>query len=60
MLPYRPTRARSSNPAGPPLRSGLGQDSPGRAVKVGDREDRCAIFRTKIADFPHPIAPKTV
>ena len=34
----RATRARFSNPAGPPLRSGLAQEGLGRAVKVADRE----------------------
>ena len=32
------TRARSSNPAGPPLRCGLAQEGLRRAVKVADRE----------------------
>ena len=32
------TRAHSSNPPGPPLRSGLAQAGLGRAVKVADRE----------------------
>ena len=34
----RATRARYSNPAGPPLRSGLAQEGLRRAVKVADRE----------------------
>ena len=40
VLSHCATRARSSNPAGPPLRSGLAQEGLGRAVKVADREDR--------------------
>ena len=54
------TRARASNPAGPPLRSGLTQEALGRTVKVADREDRGAIFRTKLgATFPAPAPPKS-
>ena len=40
VLSHCATRARYSNPAGPPLRSGLAQEGLGRAVKVADREDR--------------------
>ena len=52
------TRARASNPAGPPLRSGLAQEALGRTVKVADREDRGAIFRTKFGNFPHQLRPR--
>jgi len=53
------TRARASNPPGPPLRSGLAQEALGRAVKAADREDRGAIFRTKIRRLSAPTPPKS-
>ena len=52
------TRARASNPPGPPLRSGLAQEALGRTVKVADREDRGAIFRTRFGNFPHHLRPR--
>ena len=37
---------------------GLTQEALGRTVKVADREDRGAIFRTKIGNFPHQLRPR--
>ena len=60
VISYRATRARSSNPAGPPVAAlpAAWPRSSRRAVKVADREDRGAIFRTKIGDFPHQPRPR--
>ena len=49
VLSHCATRARSSNPAGPSLRSGLTQEALGRAVKVADREDRLCVITNRLA-----------